>query len=317
VFQLPVLSDSELLSKNLTQEERNLLVRLAELEGQIRKFEDFDRPAYEAWLRLELGPAMMTLEEILEKIHERRILAQRINHLLETQKLNPRQALYVATQKQEWLDPNSGQGKSNKTSGWDAAEIDARRQAKLDAKRAARRQGKKKQSQPSKETGPVVNKEPSRLVSLYRALARKLHPDSPISIQGLPASRILALWLEVQAAYNSANRERLLAIAAWLDGGAEKVGECGSILGASASMLTFSERYERIRAMRRSCSRLEVSLKKLILDPAWDFKNVRGKYRRKLRQKAARELEDETAQTQELLDSLDDFIDSIGSPKAP
>ena len=316
MFQSPVFVDPDLLSKRLTFEERRLLLRLADLEDRIRKFEDFERPAYEAWLRLEMGPAMMTLEEILEKIHERRILAQRINELLETQKLNPREALYVATTKQEWSDPDSPDSsdkKSNKVSGWDADEIDARRKAKREAKRTERRKGKKKDSPTPKETGQTSNNGRSRLVSLYRALARKLHPDSSLSIKGLPASRVLALWLEVQSAYNSANMERLLAIAAWMSEGVEQ----GKELGMSSSVLTYSERFERIRSMTRSCSRLEAKLSQLINHPAWEFRNAHGKLRRKLRQKAARELEEETGKTQEVLDALDDFIDSIGSPKPP
>ncbi|MEO5969441.1 MAG: hypothetical protein ABIQ95_05905 [Bdellovibrionia bacterium] len=318
MFHIPVPVDPELFLRQLALQERTLLAKLAELEDRIRKFEDFERPAYEAWLRLELGPAMMTLEEILEKIHERRILAQRINELLETQKLNPREALYVATAKKEWSDIDSSEGKPKKPSGWDAEEIDTRRQAKREAKRADRRRGKeKKKDSTSQQAGgspPISSPNgSSRLVSLYRALARKLHPDSPISIKGLPASRVLALWLEVQAAYNSANMERLLAIAAWLGEGVEE----GKVLGMASSVLTFSERFERVRSMVRSCSRLETKLSHLVAHPAWEFETVHGKLRRKLRQRAARELEDETAKTQVVLDALDDFIDSIGTPKPP
>ncbi len=343
LFRPPIPVDATVFLKRLTAQEREILHRLAELENQIRRFEDFELPAYTEWLRLELGPGLVVLEEIFERIHERRILVQKVNNLLESQNLSPREALYLATQKHypsgsDSEDRKSGSKKSsdeateNKNSPgreWDEDEIEARRQAKRDAKRTARRMDKKKQKEDSTgafggatsqadaaNTGSV-RKGTSRLVSLYRALARKLHPDSPISIQGLPAARVLSLWMEVQAAYNSANMERLLAIAAWMS---ESTGE-GESLGFSSSfssgVLSFSERYDRIRTMKKSCSRLEAKLSQLVAHPAWEFGNVRGKARRKLRQRAARELEEETARTQEVLEALDDFIDSIGPPKPP
>jgi hypothetical protein len=117
----------------------------------------------------------------------------------------------------------------------------------------------------------------------------------------------------VQAAYDTANLDRLLSIAAWL--GAKE----GTLAGNDRSdeLLSLSERAERIRAMKKSVARLQSSLAQLRTHVAWEFQKKAGSEKKKLRKKAARELEDEVARTQEVMDLLDDFIDSIGPAREP
>jgi len=308
VSKFPIPVDLQSLLERLAREDQRLMHRLAELEDRIRKFEDFERPSYDEWIRLELGPQLMTLEELHQRIYERRILAQRVNDLIEGEGMHPREALYIALGK--GADPRTEKKTKSKSEGaWDEDEIEARRRAKIEAKRAARRQDKKEQKEIKKEGRLAPLK--GGLVSLYRALARRLHPDSAHLVQGLPAYRVLSLWMEVQTAYDSGNSERLLAITAWLS---ENTNEDLSSESPSSS---FSERYEKIRSMKKSISRLEEKVSQLGTHPAWKFGDVRSSARRKIRQRAARELEDELARTQEVMDLLDDFIESIGPPRPP
>jgi hypothetical protein len=69
--------------------------------------------------------------------------------------------------------------------------------------------------------------------------------------------------------------------------------------------------------MKKSIRRLEKTLENLSSHVAWEFRKKIGSERKKLKKKAARELEDEIARTQEVLDLLNDFIDSIGSAREP
>jgi hypothetical protein len=276
--------------------DRELATLLASLEDRIRNFETGDKPAYENWLRVELGPFFSVLDELAEKIHARRILAHRVNSLVQNEGLHPREALFLA------MNGNETEEASPKKNGFDAEEIEARRRAKIESKRARRRAEKKeaKREKVREEEKPTKN----RLVSIYRSLARMLHPDSPLAEKN---PRALSLWYEVQAAYDGGNLDRLLSISAWLSSKGERPQE----------VLTTNERMERIRAMKRSIVKLETTLKNLSLHVAWQFRKKLGNEKKKLRKRAARELEEEVARTQEVLDMLEDFIDSIGPAKEP
>jgi hypothetical protein len=310
---LPVKLDLEHVLKRLSEEHRELARLLARFEGRIRDFETRDLPAYENWIRLELGPAFTVLDEIAERIRERRILAHRVNHLVQNEGLNPREALFVALAKPEGSPPEDPpeeeQAQESSKNGWDADEIEARRRAKLESKRARRKEEKRGKAREEKPAGTSVN----RLVTLYRQLARKLHPDSPLGSKDISSEESLSLWHEVQTAYDTANLDRLLSIAAWLG---TKEGDFTENK-RSDEILSLSEKVERIRAMKKSVTRLESTLSHLRTHVAWEFQNKVGSEKKKLRKKAARELEDETARTQEVLDLLEDFIDSIGPPREP
>ncbi len=284
---VPLPQDAVL--KRLIEEERELNRRLAELEERVRDFEQRERPAYDHWVRLEFGPALQTLEEIFQKIRERRLRVERMNSA------RPEEA--------------------------DAElEREARRRAKLDAKRAARKEAQraKKASKTaardaaaagSRTAGPAGDdagrSARSRLVGLYRTLARRLHPDSPHAIAG---PRAASLWLDVQAAYEDSSLERLLALAAWLESEAPE--------GSTAGSRTLAERHELIRSLKRSIRQLERRLTELAQDPAWGFGSGKGGERKKLRKRLAREIEDEVAEAQEALDAIEELIESIGPPRA-
>lgn len=320
--QFPVLISSEALLRSITEQERILTRRLGELEGEIRNFEDTDAPSYRTWIRCELGPQTIQLEEILASIHEKRTLALRIARLVQNYELHPREALYLvkhadelsqASEEGQDQQKNSKQSSKNSHSNWNQEEVQARRQAKLESKREARRHKKKQERMAMKSEEDLTLPPQKRLTTIYRALARVLHPDSPDFIQTISSAHALDLWLEVQTAYNSGQSERLLALAAWLEteqGG----GKNGLNL---ASVLTVSERMERVRAMKRSCSKLSNTLSQLKVRPEWKFTKQTSHTRRKILQKATRALSDETSEAQSILDDLEDWIKSIGSPRMP
>jgi hypothetical protein len=315
------------LLRRLSHEEKIWLDRLATLEGRIRQFEDFEHPAYQAWIRLQLGPQFTVLEEVYQSIYERRILIQKVQRWVESGKMSPREALYTAmAKKSEDIPPENdpSDGASHSSSGpsysskgkWSSEEIEARRQAKREAKREARRQAKNEEQAKKQNTDierhEKLDEQRQKIVKLYRGLARKLHPDSPISIQGVSASRMRSLWLEVQSAYHAGNIERLFALSTWL--GANSGHEDVGLMDVPA--LSLSQRFERIRVLEKSCVRLEKKVHQLCSHPAWEFNctssSSRLSLRRKLRKRAERELNDEISQAQQILGELEDFIDSIG-----
>ena len=351
-----MLVDAAVFKRRLAQEEKRLLGQLAELEGQLRAFEDEDRPAYERWLRMELGPGLSALEELYQQIRERRGLALRVEELRVTQRLHAREALYVALglgRKAAARDPNgdpdhradgnsddeldgdssasphghdpreSAHGKLGKRLDWSEEEIEARRRATREAKRAARKESKRESKRDagssgkasSADSGPAEpgsgRPEPARrrLVTLYRNLARRLHPDSPLAIA---SERAPGLWLEVQGAYDDGNYERLLAVSAWLS---QRGMDPEARLPQNEASL--SERHEQLRALGRSCTRLGKQIEKLAQDAAWKFALRVGTVRKKIRQRAARQLGEELSQAQGALAQIEDFLEEIGPPRPP
>lgn len=248
---LPVPSDLQALLRRLAIAERDRVREAASLEARIRRFEDVERPAYECWRRLTFGPSLSALQERYDEVQARRALARRVMELVERDDRHPREALYLATHRDAGPVPGSA--------GPDPDEVEARRRAKRERKRADRRR--------TARAARASEAAPRRIVTLYRALARRLHPDSHTAIRSLDPTRVRAVWNEVQAAYEARSLERMLAISAWL----ERASEPDAVEPPAAPLLSLAERHERLRALGRSCRALERRLAELERDPAWNF----------------------------------------------
>jgi hypothetical protein len=307
---LPVLSDLQALLRRLASDERDRVRELAGLESRIRRFEDVERPAYERWRRLAFGPSLTVLQELYDAVHARRALAHRVMALVEREDLRPREALYVAT--------HGAPTEAHRRGRVDPDAVEARRRAKLERKRARRKEAMREDRAAPETSGRIRaagtgdTTASLRIVTLYRALARRLHPDSPTAIRSLDAARVRTLWCEVQSAYEDRSLERLLAISAWL----ETAGEPGTN-DPAPPLMSLAERHERLRALARSCRALERRLAELERDPAWAFVDAPGKRRRQLEKDVARDIDDELARVRAVAGDLDAFFASIGSPRPP
>jgi len=330
-LKLPVPSDAHALSARLAAEERELVERLAALEERVRRFADVERPAYESWRRLEFGPLLATLQEMSDQLRLRGILAHRLQDLVERDGLHPREALYMVENPDAW--PTRAPG-----GGFDPDEVEARRRAKRDRKRAERREAKRaKRSDRSSDDAAASGaaaaggaaRPAARVVDLYRALARRIHPDSPSALRTVAPDRLGALWTDVQEAYESGSLERLLALAAWVDtlGAADlEAGSDGAPPpsradaarpAGRAALLSFTERYDRLRALRRSLRALERDLTALEGDPAWDFAARRRDDARRLAHATRDAIDADVARVQDALAELEAFFRDVGPPRAP
>jgi hypothetical protein len=314
---LPVPSDVRLLRARLAGEERGLLEKLAGLESSIRRFEDVERPAYATWRRLEFGPLLATLEDLADELRARRATAERVADLVDRDGLHPREALHVV------LHPSPCDPRSRREHA-DRDEVEARRRARLERKRAERREAKRAATQPAAAVASGAaargSRTRARVVGLYRGLARRLHPDSHNLIRALAPDRRAAIWLEVQGAYVTGSLDRLLAISTWIEASGEECAADGSFvpgLAGSSRLSSLSERYDRLRALRRSCQAVERRLAEIAADPAWDFAASRPHTRRKKAQQARRAIEEETHRVRRELEEIAGFFDSIGRPRPP
>jgi hypothetical protein len=323
---LPVLVDARALVRRLAHEEQALQRALARLEERVRRFEDVEHPAYEAWLRLELGPLFADLAERAETWRARDLFVARIEELIDAHGMDPREALHVVTAAFAGAPRPDGPRRREELEAERREEIAARRRAKIEARRRAKRARKREEREEarrarmaarSETAAPAADPARRRLIELYRALARRLHPDSPSAIGFRDPVRGRAVWMEVQAAYGARSLERLLAISAWLEDGVGGEGEDPAPNSRPDSLLSLAERHDRLRALGRSCRALERRLEALAREPAWEFPTASGGVRRTLRQAAARRLEAERAEMDDALALLDGFVASIGSPRPP
>jgi hypothetical protein len=324
--KLPVPSDAHALSARLAAEERELVETLAALEARVRRFADVERPAYASWRRLEFGPLLATLQELSDELRMRGILANRVQDLVERDGLHPREALYMVEHPDAWLGRAQG-------GGFDPDEVEARRRAKRDRKRAERREAKRAKRAAERSDGQSAGggetkcgrttRPAARVVDLYRALARRIHPDSPAALRTVAPDRLGALWTDVQDAYESGSLDRLLAIAAWVETLAA-AGEDASPAprrAASASgrapLLSFSERYDRLRALRRSVRALERDLLAMQDDPAWEFAESRRDAARKLVRRTRDAIDADVDRVRRGLEEIDAWFRDVGPPRAP
>ncbi|HEV7734875.1 MAG TPA: hypothetical protein VGR62_22085 [Candidatus Binatia bacterium] len=303
---LPVTSDLPTLLTRLRTEERARQAELARLEARLREFEDVERQAYARWLRHELGPVLAILEARRDELRARRATAERVMALADQEGWHPREALYVV------LNPRS-ESPPARRDRMDPDEVAARRRAKVDRKRAERKAARRATpdaAMPGDGVAASSAAPRSRRIAVYRAVARRLHPDSPTVVRFLDPSRAKALWVEATIAYTAGNLERLLSIAAWLD--ASEEGDADPIVPSS-----LSERYERLRALTRSTRALERRLESLADDPAWEFSLRTPRDRRRLRAAAAQMLDEEMELVDAALAAAADFLAAIGSPRPP
>jgi hypothetical protein len=313
---VPAVADLRAALEGLARRERDARRSVADLEARLRRFEDVERPAYEAWLRLELGPLVTRVEESAAELRARQMLAERVWELVEDEGLHPREAL--------WVVREAPPARARRDDTLSSEEIEARRRAKLERKRAERKQAKR--ARRSGSTDSHATNDPTadggasgrrRLVALYRALARRLHPDSPTVLGALAPARRRTVWAEVQAAYTTGSVDRLLALSTWVDTVTTTGGDGDADTPAHAPVLSLAERHERLRALRRSARALEKRLAELANVPAWDFTSVTPGARRKLRQAALRRLETELGEAEVALADVDASLAEIGPPRPP
>ncbi len=323
--KLPVVVDVRQVLRRLAREEASERTELARLEARLRRYEDVERPAYEAWLRLELGPAVTRVEELALALRARQMFAARVSELMEVEGLHAREALWVIQEVASAPGPEGGSRRRGPATE-DPDAVEARRRAKRDRKRAERKQSARDRKAAAaggvtRDAGAEPDRQ--RLVGLYRDLARSLHPDSPHVLRDLPAARLRSIWAEVQAAYAIRSLERLLALATWIEtvaaNGADAMsGDAPTGARAPAGpTLSLAERHERLRALRRASRTLDRRLATLAAEPAWDFASAEPPARRKLKQAAARRLATEAGEMAAALLAVDEFLDAIGPPRPP
>ena len=83
------------------------------------------------------------------------------------------------------------------------------------------------------------------------------------------------------------------------------------------ALLSFSERYDRLRALRRSVRAVERELLSLRDDPAWDFEEQRRGDARRLARRTRDAIDADVERVGRALAELEEFFRDIGPSRAP
>ncbi len=266
---------------------------LRDLEGsrkQIETFEAADKPKFQHWLNQTFGALLTSLRE---------------THL----QLETKRELLIAVE-EEAFSSGSSFGRAYQRVLWEREHPEAET---AEEERTERGQTSTAEDGPDDERTledligemeeeinrafgegeasgrQATKRSPERpkgdLKELYRALARRLHPDA----QGELTQQQTEWWHQVQAAYENGDAEQLRTILTLCE-----IDEHGITAKTSVSMLQRST-----RQLRLSLRSLKKQLSELRGHPAWGFSRLKDTVR--LRNRLRRAMEEELAEMQIML----------------
>jgi hypothetical protein len=259
--------------RNAAREQYEAVIREVDQAKAIRhRFHNQDRPQYQKWLSSRFGGILTELRELSSQWMELEQLVDDVEGEFFFGDYDTLLEAYEAVMKRRNRSPDEIQEdeEDEDDEGWKNLFGDMEEEVEEDLKNFFNSafgpetdddsggSGKKARSRTPKAREQTS--ENSRLKSLYRELARRLHPDQADN----PTSQHLEWWLETQQAYETGNVERLEIILTLTE--LEQPGAKQS----SVSVL------QKVTAhIRKSLLLLKTELKQFRKDPAWNFSTLR------------------------------------------
>lgn len=298
--------DSAPIRKKARSDYDRVLRQLNLARGDLERFEAQDRPAYLRWLHRHFGPALTELREAHHQLLTKRALLFEI----ESEAFCCGISLVEAyRQMMRRTEKARGGGNSERTgtgeengSGDDAGAGGPDPDDPFDPFRAGtdHQQDSQQWSRSGFEAREIERNRTRRIKELYRALARRLHPDSH---KGTNEQK-LEWWHQARAAYESNDVDQLEMILTLCD-----LAERGAAAETSVSLL------KRVTAQLRSSLR---SLKRQLVrckgDPAWEFS--RRSDLKRLASQMQEMLAGELSQLKSVLKTYETQIERIASAAA-
>jgi hypothetical protein len=252
------------------QEYEQVLLDLKRARKQIEQFETKDRPLFTQWVTTQFGALLTEIREAMHQLQAKRDLLMQVDQEAFWGECSHARAYARVMHRKENPPPPE-------------PDPDQRDRAAADESSAKRSEEQRLndeffsflEDELNTEVPPTAPKKvPARLKELYRALARRLHPD----IQGSMNSQQKEWWHQAQSAYQSGDVEQLEVILTLC-----QIGEEGTTAKTSVSLLM------RItRQVKSSLRTLKTQLNQYRRDPAWNFSALRN--RSALRERMERNL---------------------------
>lgn len=314
------------------------LEELETLRSQWAAYEERDQPAYVAWLWSAFGGTLQEMRELYRQIDEKSSIMDAVEGVAVDLDVSVAEAYAIYLERRKELEaelkaqrerqeraerekekaerekhgPGAKQGSFDwETGGFGFGSDEGGDEDAGSGKRGGPRRGGHGALPGEEDVGSVgagkARKDlPPEFKSLYRALARQLHPD--VSELGLPdRARANQLWHQVQEAYEAGDLQRLRALAA-VAGSLAGVGQAGSEPEAGAGRGLPAARISEVIALSRRYRKAARSLEREIHgarrdDPAFGFASA--KKTPAVKKQAQRQLQLERQQAQARLDALE------------
>ncbi|MFO1501365.1 MAG: hypothetical protein U1G07_23750 [Verrucomicrobiota bacterium] len=258
-----ILVDGSAIRAKALRQYQRALRDLESARREIEQFEHQDQPAFSRWLSCHFGAFLTQIRDLTHQLASQRELLTEI----QTEAFWGECSYVRAYERVMWrrkhpddtdqAEAESGEGRQSRQSG-------RQRESEQRQQRNGTRGG------PSQDQDPHLEEDGSRwpdpgnpstqLKQLYRALARRLHPD----VQTRLTAQKKEWWHQAQAAYQNGDAEQLQVILTLCE-----IEEQGSAVNTSVSLLL------RItREYRSSLRALRSKLSQYRLEPAWNFSQM-------------------------------------------
>jgi hypothetical protein len=250
-----ILADGTRIRHAIKSEYEKLRRQIEKARTELARFEAEDVPAYRRWFHGEFGSLLTELRETSQRLHELETIFFEVESEILFTGASPSAAYARARERRE--NPEAPPEDTEETDEDNGPEFpfgeDFGKPPPGFDDFASEREPSRRRSK-GKASSPATAR---RLKEIYRALARRLHPDA----QREMTAQKREWWHQAQAAYLDADVEQLEVILVLCE-----IEETGNADKASLSVL------QRISAhFKKSLRQLRSQLTKSKRDPAWNF----------------------------------------------
>ena len=329
-----ILVDQVPLRERASAECNKEMARLERLQAELRRYEQKDRPAFDAWIATTFGALRTRLRETMALIREKEALIREVESLMFFEGVQSYKKAYAAVmrEREELAELKTKPPSEDEAPEEAPPEMPEEEQRfrfeeyiemvfglnphRLNPKDYARMFAEfreevlgysdpKKEPEPAPEPRrePLPRPEPptndaARIKEIYRILVRRLHPDTRPGSDPV----LISLWHDVQNAYDKNDLERLEMLLALTDIRAEVAG----------TQTSLSQMRSVVAELRRSVQALNRSLHSFKKDPAWNFsaKSDRSAFQKGLERQFQRDL----ATQERILGEMTRLIESWAPP---
>jgi len=259
---LPLMRvDGSRIRQQIKREYEKIVQDLEKARAELDRFEKEDLPKFTQWLNSQFGALMTELRDTTRRIHELEQLLLEMQSEIFFNGASPRRAYArVMNRRENSASEEADEGEEQFGQGNGAANGQASDSEGFEGAGAGfddySPPGRGRAARPARESlaAPALG----RLKELYRALARRLHPDA----QKEMTAQKKEWWHQAQVAYEKGDLQQLEIILSLCE-----IDETGTTDKTSLSVI------QRISAqLKKSLRRVKAQLSKYRRDPAWNFK---------------------------------------------
>ncbi len=268
---LPILIDGEPIRRAARQAHEKARTQMELVEKQIDRFERLELPAYQRWLFLTFGPMLTELRELESALIKKEYILGRVQEYQMWDNMSPVHA--YAKVKSEMENPDWGTQTETETADSDEPTDEEEDQLRSIYEFASQefeeetgyeapdfesfKQAIGLESGKPGNDGDKAGHEKSRVKSLYRKIARALHPDCSETF----SLREQKLWTRAQAAYKNGDIVGLETVLSHIEAAAS-----GPLFASCVSDLI-----ENTKGMQMRIEYLQDDLREAREHPAWRF----------------------------------------------